>query len=205
MALGMANGTLTNCMYCKIFDRFWNSFSSWDVLRSQTQGFVRKADTLRSRLAQLRVIVVDDRSLCMIAEIWKHCDVEADTSQNEFEKGLKTGRQHFHAIKNTLHSFEYSYSDNKEFLGSRRFSNSAICHSWLYLWEPTIDFIANQDSYFSVTSDLTKNEVFLCCGLLCKRSSQWKHHVTPTTCIVPALPEVIHRDLFKPIKVTVYI
>ena len=32
-----------------------------------------------------------------------------------------------------------------------------------------------------------------------------KHHVTPTTCIVPVLPEVIHRDLFKPIKVTVYI
>lgn len=81
MALGMANGTLTNCMYRKLFDRFWNSFSSWDVSRSKTQGFVRKADTLRSRLAQLRVIVVDDRSLCMIAEIWKHCDVEADTSQ----------------------------------------------------------------------------------------------------------------------------
>ena len=69
MALGMANGTLTNCMYRKLFDRFCNSFSSWDVLRSQTQGFVRKADTLRSRLSQLRVIVVDDRSLCMIAEI----------------------------------------------------------------------------------------------------------------------------------------
>ena len=137
----------------------------------------------------------------MAAEIWKHCDVEADTSQNEFEKGLTAGRKHFHAINNTLHSFEYSNSDN----GVSPIFEFGYLPLLVIFVELSFDFIANQDSYFSVTSDLTKNEVFLFCGLLCKRSSQWKHHVTPTTCIVPALPEVIHRDLFKPIKVTVYI